>query len=123
MLRTIIRKLPKIRSVENRQIDRIRRQIPANTRTYLAIRDGWYCAYCQTVFDEGDKELTIDHIHPISKRSTYQYPNINRLNNLVLACRNCNASKGNKLLGTEWYPWARARVNKLLQQSAAVETQ
>jgi 5-methylcytosine-specific restriction endonuclease McrA len=44
------------------------------------------CVYCQTLFTLSS--LTIDHVVPISKGGT------NNIHNLVLACRDCNHSKG-----------------------------
>ena len=53
------------------------------TRHNIFRRDGGRCQYCGTT-----KELTLDHVVPKSKggKSTW--------NNLVTACKPCNARKG-----------------------------
>ncbi|MEM8895042.1 MAG: HNH endonuclease [Bacteroidota bacterium] len=57
------------------------------TRQNIFKRDGHECQYCGT-----HKDLTLDHLVPRSKggKSTW--------NNLVTACRNCNARKGDHSL-------------------------
>ena len=52
-------------------------------------RDGPDCAYCDRAAGE------IDHVVPMSRGGP------NAWDNIVGACRRCNASKGNRLLG-EW---------------------
>lgn len=54
------------------------------TRHNIFKRDNFQCQYCGTT-----KELTLDHLVPKAKggRSTW--------NNLVTACKRCNAKKGN----------------------------
>jgi len=54
------------------------------TRHNIFKRDNFQCQYCGT-----SKELTLDHLVPKAKggRSTW--------NNLVTACKRCNAKKGN----------------------------
>jgi 5-methylcytosine-specific restriction endonuclease McrA len=51
-----------------------------------------YCIYC-----ESDSNLTIDHVVPRSKGGT------EKMNNLVVACFDCNQQKGSKDLEV-WYP-------------------
>lgn len=53
-------------------------------------RDGLECAYCGAT-----SQLVCDHVTPLIAGGT------NDLNNLITACRSCNASKGGKLL-EEW---------------------
>lgn len=48
-------------------------------------RDKYQCAYCG-----GQKELTIDHVHPRSRGGK------NTWTNLVTCCSKCNYKKGNK---------------------------
>jgi 5-methylcytosine-specific restriction endonuclease McrA len=52
-----------------------------------------FCCYCKGILNK--KNLTIDHIIPLS-RGGYHISN-----NLVACCRTCNCSKGIKLL-KEW---------------------
>ena len=60
-------------------------------------RDGYTCTYCGSTED-----LTIDHIVPLSKGGSH------RPENLCVACRSCNSSKGAKNLG-RWIRW-KARM-------------
>lgn len=58
------------------------------SRERLFARDRHICAYCGDVFDE--KELTVEHVHPLSRGGRHSWTNI------VTACRGCNARKGNR---------------------------
>lgn len=53
------------------------------TRQNIFKRDNFECQYCGT-----RKELTLDHVIPSSKGGTHTW------NNLVTACKRCNAKKG-----------------------------
>lgn len=68
----------------------VRRPLPElrlSRRTVFA-RDGYVCQYCgQTA-----KDLTIDHVIPKRLGGTSEW------DNLVTACRRCNARKSDKLL-------------------------
>ncbi len=59
------------------------------------------CAYCRD--GKGD---TLDHILPLSKGGT------NDKENLVMACRSCNSSKGAKTIG-EWKPIDAMTLSKM----------
>ena len=63
------------------------------------------CAYC------GSPANTLDHIHPKSKGG------LNRTDNLVACCSNCNLSKGSEDL-EDWFPsqyfWTLERHQKIL---------
>ena len=59
------------------------------------------CAYCFT----GNGE-TLDHIFPLIRGGT------NNLENLVMACRSCNSSKGGKTVG-EWKPLDAVTLSKI----------
>lgn len=59
-------------------------------RAEVYARDGERCQYCGDTDD-----LTCDHIVPLVRGGT------NELENLTIACRRCNSSKGHKLL-SEW---------------------
>ena len=54
----------------------------------------YHCAYCGKVSDKLQK----DHVFPVSKGG------IDKIDNIVPACIQCNQSKFNKILGTEWIP-------------------
>lgn len=56
-----------------------------STKDLIANRDGDRCHYCGT-----GHSLQIDHIYPKSRGGSSD------AENLVLACRNCNASKGDR---------------------------
>lgn len=55
-------------------------------------RDNFKCIYCGRNPREHDTTLEIEHVHPKSKGGT------DSLDNLVTACRECNAGKGDVLL-------------------------
>lgn len=57
-----------------------------------SIKNQWdnKCAYCGST-----ENLTLDHIVPRSKGGS------NHINNVLCACKNCNADKGH----TEWIIW------------------
>lgn len=59
-------------------------KVPFSKRNVM-IRDGFKCVYCST-----QRDLTIDHIIPVSKngKSTFE--------NCTTACRRCNNKKGNR---------------------------
>ena len=48
------------------------------------------CTYCKSIIPKGD--ITVDHIKP---RSKYPEQALD-INNLTIACRSCNSSKGAK---------------------------
>lgn len=64
----------------------------------LMERDGDRCVYCLRDFSE--RERTIDHIYPQSKgyADGWTYEQVWDLSNLCLACKPCNAKKGDMLL-------------------------
>ncbi|MGC1394267.1 MAG: HNH endonuclease [Coleofasciculaceae cyanobacterium] len=55
---------------------------------------GSYCWWCAKPLKEG--EITLEHLHPKSLGGS------NSLENLRLACKNCNASRGNSLFPPGW---------------------
>jgi hypothetical protein len=59
-------------------------------------RDGLVCHLCLQAVDPAD--LTIDHIIPLSKAGPHQYEN------LAVAHRRCNLSKGRRLVPSLRYP-------------------
>jgi 5-methylcytosine-specific restriction endonuclease McrA len=65
-------------------------KVPSLTNRELFRRDRCICAYCGQLFSERD--LTRDHIHPVSKGGLDIWMNV------VAACDSCNHRKGNKLL-------------------------
>ena len=62
------------------------------SRQNLAIRDEYKCQYCDTVHNLND--LTVDHVVPRSKGGKTDW------DNCVIACKQCNNTKGSKL----WKP-------------------
>jgi hypothetical protein len=58
-------------------------KIPPETRRRVFGRDGNTCVYCGT-----SEDLTLDHVDPGLRQSTED--------NLVVACRACNARKGDR---------------------------
>ena len=64
--------------------------IPPLTNKTLFRRDANLCMYCGKKYS--DKELTRDHIHPVSKGGKDEW------NNVVASCKRCNNRKGACLL-------------------------
>lgn len=64
-----------------------RKRISARKRLNVYERDGYACVTCGT-----HENLTIDHIHPVSKGGT------NDMDNLQTMCHSCNARKGAKIV-------------------------
>lgn len=60
-------------------------------RSVIVERDGLFCSYCGT----NAEKMTLDHVIPQSRGGSHA------AENLVLACRSCNSSKGAKTPG-EW---------------------
>jgi hypothetical protein len=56
------------------------------TRAWLLHRHGPTCAYCGRVYSA--REMTLDHVAPRRGQTAYD-----RRDNLVLACKACNAAK------------------------------
>lgn len=69
----------------------VRQSLPASLRAQIFERDGEQCQYCDSLTGP----FEIDHIHPVSRGGT------NTPSNLVVACRECNRSKRDKLVD-EW---------------------
>ncbi len=55
-------------------------------RDWLLAQHGSVCAYCGRTTPE--EEITLDHVRPRKGQTAYDRPD-----NLVLACRECNAAK------------------------------
>lgn len=61
----------------------------ADTRAWLLKEHGPVCAYCGRVCSP--RTITLDHVTPRRGQSAYD-----RRDNLVLACKRCNAAKADK---------------------------
>ena len=70
------------------------------TRQNIFLRDDFQCQYCLSHFSKRD--LTIDHVHPLSKGGPHRWDNV------VTACNKCNNRKGNKNL----HEFGRFPLNK-----------
>jgi 5-methylcytosine-specific restriction endonuclease McrA len=74
-----------------------KRNDPRLSRKYKEVRlkalarDGYVCYYCGAE----NKDMTIDHIIPISKAPELAID----IENMVTACKPCNSSKGNRSQG------------------------
>ena len=75
------------------------------TRDWLLRTHGPVCAYCGLTFPA--RELTLDHVTPRRGQSAYD-----RRDNLVLACKRCNAAKADKSF-VAWVLGARSRARHL----------
>ena len=75
-----------------------KRNDPRLSRKYKEVRlralarDGYVCHYCGAE----DKNMTIDHIIPISKAPELAID----IENMVTACKPCNSSKGSRSQGS-----------------------
>jgi 5-methylcytosine-specific restriction endonuclease McrA len=73
---------------------------PSRSELVLALieRDGDECRYCHRDFRQ--RERTIDHVYPQSRgyAEGWTYEQVWDLSNLSLACKPCNAKKGDQLL-------------------------
>lgn len=86
------------------KIIKLSRYISRDKRYSVCKRQGWKCNFCNTKL-KWDKNSTwdgeiahVDHIHPYSKRATYQNGeiNINEDANIQALCPSCNLSKSKK---------------------------
>lgn len=73
-------------------------------REYLLHRHSHTCAYCKGL--TGDPVLEVEHVIPRSRAGS------NRVANLVISCRACNAEKGN-LTASQWAQALAGRRSKL----------
>lgn len=73
--------------------------------------DSLECAYCGCALTRSN--FQVDHIVPIVKGGTHSVQNI------VVACRSCNSSKGAKLLFSEWVPSNHCNPVNLLNAASA----
>jgi 5-methylcytosine-specific restriction endonuclease McrA len=74
-----------------------RKRQPRFSRYNLYLRDMFTCQYCNTQFPQ--KQLTFDHVMPISKGGKTTWENI------VTACHPCNSRKGNSLITPKNMPY------------------
>ena len=74
-----------------------KRNDPRLSRKYKEVRlkalarDGYVCYYCGAE----DKDMTIDHIIPVSKAPEMAID----INNMITACKPCNSRKGKRSQG------------------------
>lgn len=74
-------------------------------RSLLILRDGPYCHYCERVFTTRGCRWSFDHIWPQS------HGRIDAEWNLVLACRDCNSKRGDRL-DFCLCDWCRAAIDR-----------
>ena len=72
------------------------RDVPNLDAEPLYYRDHAKCSYCDK--DLTIQEVTMDHVHPVSKGGATSWDNI------VSACNDCNSRKGNQLPKGQWTP-------------------
>lgn len=73
----------------------------SSIRYFLFSSQNWLCAHCNRRVGFSKKHASrygyllghIDHIHPFSKRASYD-GNINEIDNLQILCEVCNRKKG-----------------------------
>ncbi|QEP43018.1 HNH endonuclease [Ectothiorhodospiraceae bacterium BW-2] len=76
----------------------------ANARGELINRIGEYCSYCEMHLDTS---LAVEHVQPKHPPGATQVDQTRALNwnNFLLACTNCNATKGNTDVDLSEYLW------------------
>lgn len=79
-------------------------------REYLLEKFGRKCCYC----GKENVPLEVEHIIPKSRGGT------DRIDNLCLACRDCNQRKGNKTAEEFGYPNIQKQTKKTLKDAAVV---
>ena len=63
------------------------------------------CSHCgKVVYDE--KKRTVDHFVPKSYNGTIDK------RNLFPVCKDCNQTRGNRIVGMEFYPYATVRMKE-----------
>lgn len=85
-LRTVTARYPKPAVIRIRTYIRIPYKEVELSRQNVFKRDSYRCQYCGTA-----KDLTLDHVLPRSRKGRSSWTN------LVTACKNCNARKGDAL--------------------------
>jgi 5-methylcytosine-specific restriction endonuclease McrA len=60
-------------------------------RLRVLARDGWQCAYCHTHLDKTNAQ--VDHVTPLAKDASDPF----NMDGLVAACKQCNATKGDRV--------------------------
>ena len=78
-------------SVSRTSLRRSSGRSPQAHREWLLEQHGPVCAYCGA--ESHEHSITLDHVTPRRGKSAYDRPD-----NLVLACRTCNAEKADKPL-------------------------
>jgi uncharacterized protein (TIGR02646 family) len=73
-------------------------------RGELIARMGEYCSYCETKINS---DLAVEHIRPKKPKGAMENISSRELdwNNFLLACKNCNSTKGNKEVVLDDYFW------------------
>lgn len=70
----------------------------ARSRRYLIDRIGEYCSYCERKIEAN---LAVEHVQPKDPN-----PNLElEWSNFLLACTNCNSTKGKKVINLDDYFW------------------
>ena len=79
-----------------------------NIRNYLLDKFNHKCAYC----GKKDVPLEIEHIIPKSRGGS------NQVSNLIIACHECNQTKGSKTAGEFGYPKIQDKAKKTFKAAA-----
>lgn len=83
-------------------------------RQYLLEKNAHTCAYCGG--KSGDPVLEVEHIIPKGRGGS------DRASNLTVACRTCNARKGNQTAAEFGYPEVQAQARQPLKDAAAINS-
>ena len=96
-----------VRSIDTGEVLRVdndRKKVPATVAKFVWSRDGLCCRYCGFWSSENADKFHLDHVHPVARGGD------NSPENLVVACRRCNAAKGAQ---TGWTPLTREQARKV----------
>ncbi len=79
---------------------RSQHRLTADVRAYIYQRDRYTCQICGSEGGVGRGGLSVDHKTPITRGGdTWKWNGKLAEANLQTACRKCNSSKGNRLIG------------------------
>jgi hypothetical protein len=88
--------------------------IRTEKRLAIYLRDGLTCAYCGAQMEQGDTQLTLDHV------TAQELGGTNSETNLVCCCKSCNSAKQAKPLRAFLACLARRSIRKWKRIAKAV---
>lgn len=73
-------------------------------------KSGGICVHCGKKLKVNSKDLTAEHIIPLSKGGK------NNLDNLIALCKTCNHDKGNDIVWVGWYKYASPELEDCIKR-------